>query len=123
MAKRILVSPVTHALLFAAFIFALSSVPSPPILGPLDLNDKIKHVSLYFAFALLVGRAVALRERRIWRIALWTVALVALYGASDEYHQRFTPGRSCDVFDWAADTAGAVFASLGLPLWVRRVRD
>ena len=34
-------------------------------------------------------------------------ALTSLYGIIDEIHQSFTPGRSCSVFDWFADTAGA----------------
>ena len=123
MTRRILTSPVTHAVLFAAFIFYLSSVTSPPVLGPLNLNDKIKHVLLYSAFAVMVSRGVAARECRPWRIALWTIVLVGLYGATDEFHQRFTPGRSCDVLDWVADVSGAVLVSLTLPFWVRRDED
>ena len=123
MNKRLLVSPITHAVLFAAFIFLLSSVPNPLVLGSLDLNDKIKHVLLYSAFSFLVARAVAVRERRPWRVAVWTIVLVALYGASDEYHQRFTPGRSCDILDWVADASGAVLVSLTLPFWFRRRKD
>jgi VanZ family protein len=34
-----------------------------------------------------------------------------LYGLSDEVHQMFTPGRSPDILDVVADTAGA---SLGV---------
>ncbi|HEY3412652.1 MAG TPA: VanZ family protein [Armatimonadota bacterium] len=123
MFKRAIASPATYAALFAAFIFLLSSVPNPPILGPMEMNDKIKHVALYSAFAALVSRAVAARERRLFLIAVWTVALVAVYGATDEYHQRFTPGRSGDAFDWMADVAGAVLVSLTLPLWFRGGQD
>jgi len=38
---------------------------------------------------------------------------------SDEFHQSFTPHRSVDVFDWMADTAGAVAAGF---LWQKITR-
>ena len=39
-----------------------------------------------------------------------TIAAASLFGASDECHQSFTPGRQADVFDWLADTLGACLA-------------
>src|SRR5713101_7678385 len=41
------------------------------------------------------------------RAALWAVALASAFGASDEWHQSFTPARSPGVDDWATDTAFA----------------
>ena len=38
------------------------------------------------------------------------------YGATDEWHQSFVPGRSTELADWIADTAGAAGAPLPLPL-------
>lgn len=34
------------------------------------------------------------------------------YGASDEWHQSFVPGRLADAADWLADTLGAMLALL-----------
>jgi UDP-2,3-diacylglucosamine pyrophosphatase LpxH len=31
---------------------------------------------------------------------------VALFGATDEWHQYFVPGRSCELGDWVADSLG-----------------
>jgi len=42
-----------------------------------------------------------------------TIAAASLFGASDECHQSFTPGRQADVFDWLADTLGACLAVAG----------
>jgi hypothetical protein len=43
-----------------------------------------------------------------------TTALIiaSLYGAADEIHQSFIPGRDAAPGDWAADTAGAALALL-----------
>ena len=45
-----------------------------------------------------------------WRGAAWALLAASAYGATDEFHQLFVPGRSCDVFDWLADTTGAALA-------------
>jgi VanZ family protein len=34
------------------------------------------------------------------------VIIAVLYGASDEIHQYFVPGRVCDIFDLVADSIG-----------------
>ena len=40
--------------------------------------------------------------------AAWAIA--TLYGAFDEVHQGFVPGRTRDVRDWLADAMGAAAA-------------
>ena len=41
------------------------------------------------------------------------IALIfsSLYGVSDEFHQIFTPSRSCDPADWAVDTVATLVGS------------
>ena len=51
--------------------------------------------------------------------------MTSLYGASDEWHQYFVPGRSCEFGDWIADTAGGALAIAlyrGWP-WYRRALE
>lgn len=36
------------------------------------------------------------------------IALGALYGAADEWHQSFVPGRVSSLGDWSADVLGVV---------------
>jgi VanZ family protein len=48
--------------------------------------------------------------------ALWAVVLASTFGATDEWHQSFTPGRHAGADDWAADTA---FAAAALYTWAR----
>ena len=62
--------------------------------------------------------SVATRSRRQWAYAVaWAVLIVSLFGATDEFHQHFTPGRSMDVLDWLADTCGAVVAVAAYTFW------
>ena len=41
------------------------------------------------------------------------IALIfsSLYGVSDEFHQIFTPSRSCDPMDWLVDTCAAAIGA------------
>jgi VanZ family protein len=107
------------ALAWAAVIFILSHQSRPlPITPPITHFDKVLHAGAYCLLAVFAARALrtaGLAGRR----ALWiTVVVASLYGASDELHQSFVPGRDPDPLDWAADTAGAVLGAalvVGLP--------
>jgi VanZ family protein len=101
------------ALLIAAFIWILSSqsiLPKPKgILG----FDKVQHL---LAFAVLTGAAGLWVSREKWRIrgrffALIAASIGSAYGVIDEVHQYFVPGRDCNVWDWIADTLGAVIGA------------
>ena len=48
------------------------------------------------------------------RAAMWSVVLTSVFGASDEWHQSFVPGRRAAIDDWLLDTAAACLA---LYLW------
>ena len=43
---------------------------------------------------------------------LVALILSSLYGVSDEFHQIFTPSRSCDPMDWLVDTIAAALGAL-----------
>ena len=104
----------------AAAIVWLSSRPSYPMGISLPPPwDKLGHFS---AFALLAAvLELGFRRNRhdlpLYRRHLLVFALVALFGATDEWHQSFVPGRDCDLFDWMADALGGGFglALTGLP--------
>ena len=55
----------------------------------------------------------ALKHQRFSRMLselslLFSLLLVALYGASDEYHQSFVPGRSEELKDFLVDVSAAL---------------
>ena len=96
-------------------IFAVSSTAQVPTLP--GNTDKQLHGAAYGLLAILVARALtrgdipALTVRHA--ATAWVVATV--YGATDEFHQSFVPGRSAEWLDLAADAAGA-FAAVSA-LW------
>jgi VanZ family protein len=102
-----------------AVIFHLSSEGDPLPLLTQNVWDKALHGIEYAGLALLLCRAL-LGEGVGWTAA-FTLAFVAtsVYGASDEWHQFFTPGRSVDVHDWMADTFGAAVGAASAVLLER----
>lgn len=109
-----------------AVIFTASSM-SDPGAPPGGLSDKSAHVAAYAALgatlvrALAGGRSAGMTVRRIGL----AFVLATAYGATDELHQRFVPGRHPDLLDLVADAgggfAGAAVAA-GVVRGYRRVR-
>ncbi len=70
--------------------------------------DKLVHLLCFGFLSFWVAFACRIREKK----AFWIPSvIVSVYGIIDEIHQSFTPGRSCSVFDWMADTLGAVLGA------------
>ncbi|MGI9145235.1 MAG: VanZ family protein [Chloroflexota bacterium] len=70
------------------------------------LQHRVAHLVAFGGLGLLAGWAFS----GIPRAALWAVVLTAVFGATDEWHQSFTPGRRAALDDWAMDTASAAMA-------------
>ena len=88
--------------LWAAAIFALSSVPSLDTgLGIWDLVlRKLGHLVEYAILGALLLRAV--RNDPV------AIALGSAYAVTDELHQVFVTGREGHPLDWLIDTVGVV---------------
>ena len=100
--------------LWATLIFFFSSEALPPtsrIYWRDFVVKKSAHVVEYAVFATLVFRAFINSGMERKRAAVYTLVLSMLYGATDEYHQSFTPGREPRIRDWIFDTIGAGLAS------------
>ena len=105
----------------AAYMLALFTASSGPgVALPPERNwDKVLHAGAFGVLALLCARALT---RGPLRAATWPVLLAAcliaiLYGAADEFHQSFVPGRDADVFDLFADALGAFAAAGAIRAW------
>lgn len=95
--------------LYCLLIFIQSSLPSPrggPNIGPVD---KLIHILMYMILGALILRAfLGLgKTSNRHRVLLWSIALSALYGLSDEIHQSFVNARSADPLDLLADLTGS----------------
>jgi VanZ family protein len=107
--------PWLPAAAWAATLFWLSSRPTLP--GPeVPYLDKVAHFGAYAVLGALLAWG-ADRSRVTLAVA---VVLGVLYGASDEIHQMYVPGRSPDVLDWAADAAGVATACFLYTRWRSR---
>ena len=111
---------------YALCIFILSSIPSlkSPDLG-VSFEDKIYHILEYIVFGILLQRGSVLSGGRSLKRILSISILGVCFGATDEIHQLFVPGRQCDPYDFLADAAGvlsgqALYLVLGATLPSRK---
>lgn len=92
------------------FIFTVSSIPQTKIPNLLNYSDKIVHAGVFFILCWLAHVAmffqpfVFIKKRAL----LFALLFVILFGISDEFHQMFTPGRTSEIWDLIADTAGGL---------------
>jgi VanZ family protein len=109
------------ALLMMAAIYVASDLPGVdlPRGGGINLMArKAGHVVGYALLGLAFLRALVPQGRAPLRAAVIAVALATGYGATDEFHQSFVPGRGPAFSDVLIDLVGA---SLGVG--VRQVRQ
>jgi VanZ family protein len=94
-------------LVYMGLIFWSSSEKRPDVLT--TAPDYLLHGAAYAALSLLSVRAVAkglTSPLKLWHV-LGGIAIAALYGVSDEWHQLHVPGREASLADLLADCAGA----------------
>ncbi len=87
------------ALLIMGAIWWLSSspdTPGPPLPHP---RDWAAHFTAYLALSFCLARATGRRGLALV-VAAW-------FGALDEVHQAFVPGREAGPTDWVFDVLGA----------------
>jgi VanZ family protein len=103
-----------------AVIFALSAQSSLPDLTPglPGLEEIGGHLAAYGLLAGLLWWA--LRGTGMRYPATAALLLAVLYGASDEFHQSFVPGRTMTISDLLVDLIGASLV-LAILSW-RRAR-
>jgi len=133
---------------YAAFLFYLSSLPSPPqpsnwqflyelaaLLEDWGVSflvypfyaaykhpDKFVHAFLYMGFGLLLHFTLRARNSAP-RAGALSILIGAFYGATDELHQSFVPHRSPDIMDLLADIVGLLLAQLLIfTLGIKRMR-
>lgn len=86
--------------------------------------DKLFHFIEYFVLGFLLVRAFFYSSTKPNYIYIFIASILigSLYGVSDEFHQRFVPGRTCDIFDLLADVISSAMGA-GLSLYKERVKS
>ena len=91
------------AAIWSAVLFLLSELPPDVGSGGLEMNDKVVHLGLYS----ILGAALAWGGWKARRTPFLLLILIGMgYGAVDEWHQGFVPGRDPSLGDLLADCAG-----------------
>lgn len=110
------------ALSYGVLIFILSSVPqiNPPALG-FELEDKVYHFIEYSIFSFLLFLAFFRAQKDFFRKNVFLLSsLVGIaYAYSDEFHQRFVPGRSYELYDFMADCLGIILIQVALWIYLK----
>ena len=86
-----------------------------------NITRKCAHFGMYFILGILAINAF-MRTRFILNKAFFFSAILCLiYAISDEFHQKFIPGRSGEIRDMLIDTIGAIIG-IGLIWLIKQIR-
>ena len=94
--------------IYAATIFAVSSVEFKGVPRPFDLSDKFLHTLEFFILAFLSFRAFKTHVILSKSPYFFSVMFTIFYGAFDELHQFFVPGRVLDFYDLIFNSLGGM---------------
>ena len=97
-------------LFYWILLLTATSLPAAdlPSIGTID---KVNHLVAYFGLSVLLNLCLLFQLKYVTlykKAFLLAFLIVILYGALDELHQMFIPGRSAEVLDWTADAVGAL---------------
>jgi VanZ family protein len=109
------------ALVWMGIIFVGSSIGDVPRVGGRTTDGfvhRAAHVIEFAVLGALLLRALSKERPVSRREIIITLILVALYGVSDELHQRFTPGRSSEGVSVVFDVVGGIIGAWAWRWWV-----
>ncbi len=110
------------ALFYALLIFVASAIPQLP--PPLEFKwgDKVTHFIEYGIFSMLLFLAFFNSGKEFLKKNVFVLSILigVIYGLSDEIHQKFVPGRNCDVHDFLADGLGILLVQAAIWWYLKR---
>ena len=53
---------------------------------------------------------------------LFAIVCTSLYAVTDEFHQQFVEGRSCELRDWVIDTVGGILGAIAFLVLLQIIR-
>ncbi|MAG50076.1 hypothetical protein CL621_00350 [archaeon] len=92
-------------------IWIISSLIFLPSAFGIRFLPILYHILSFFLLTLFLLIALIKGEKKYY-LFLIGILLAVGYGALDEIHQFFVPGRACTIFDVFLDGVGVVLASM-----------
>ncbi len=83
---------------------------------------KLAHFSLYFILGILLALLCHSYGFSFCRLFFVALLVCALYAATDEFHQLFVKGRSCQALDVMVDSGGATAGILIVSVILNRFK-
>lgn len=110
---------VYWTILFIATTLPVESIPT------FAISDKIHHLVAYFILSALLYLTLIYQRKSktlFTNAPLATILLASIYGALDEIHQIFVPGRFADILDWLANFAGTLLGVLLISYLIKKLK-
>lgn len=101
-------------IIYWIILFILTSLPTGMAITT-DVSDKINHFGAYGLLSVFLYSSFYFQNKHLIlkkNPAFFVVLITSIYGALDEIHQMFVPGRSAELLDWLADFSGSIVAVL-----------
>lgn len=76
------------------------------------ITRKTAHFTIYMVLGLLIGLLLKEYNIGIKKVIIYGIIICMCYAISDEIHQSFISGRSCELRDVLIDTCGSTFGLL-----------
>lgn len=96
-------------------LFVATTIPTDAIPHPFGISDKVEHFFAYLVLAFLLTMFLhfSRREDGLFANPIKSgIIITLLYGAFDEIHQYFIPGRFCELGDYIANLVGILIGVL-----------
>lgn len=105
------------ALIFVGTHLPKASMPS------LNASDKVYHCGAFTGLTFLLCWAIPSSRFSLSKILVLAASVALLYAVIDEWTQQFIPGRTCDIWDVAADSVGVMIGLCTYCIARRLVRN
>ena len=122
--KRKVLLVYTPLVLYWLLLLTATSLPAYDM-PKLGFNDKLYHLGAYTVLAFFINLTLIYQRKSKFlfeKSAIATIIISSVYGALDEIHQVYVPGRFAELLDWSADAIGACLGVLIVYLLIRRFK-
>lgn len=96
---------------------ARSSFPVHLTQNQYQYVSSLVHIFLYIILTFLIANALTTAKVKFKHALLNAFIITVIYGALDEWHQAFVPGREARLSDWLLDIVGSLVA--GNLFWLK----